>query len=236
MTLAKLSAEDHPPARDVIDLVVKKLYQITRETTLDYAIRVGSLIIHYFYGGEMKTWRRKGPKTTSFRVLAGHPDLPMSASTLYRCVAIYELCERLGVVSKWNRITVSHLRLVLRLDEAEQRRLLAAANGERWSVQRLQAETEEVVRASTPRARPTGVKLTRYTRSLERIIRTSTSLLAELPEAELVMPGRYSDLREAVESSIRILEQARDLLGACAVARSPVIAGPELEAADESAA
>lgn len=236
MTLAKLPAEDQPPARDVVDLVVKKLYQITRETTLDYAIRVGSLIIHYFYAGDMKTWRWRGPKTTSFRVLASHPDLPMSASTLYRCVAIYELCERLGVVNKWNRVTVSHLRLVLRLSEPDQQRLLAAANSERWSVQRLQEETEAVLRGSHPRERADAVKLTRYTRSLERIIRTSTSLLAELPEAERVMPGRYSDVREAVESSIRILEQARDLLGECAGGELAGMPDPDRDEADESAA
>jgi hypothetical protein len=216
MTLAKARAAEVQSPREVIDLVVKKLYQITRETTLDYSIRVGSLIIHYFYAGDMKTWRRKGPKTHSFRALASHPELPMSASTLYRCVAVYELCERLGVVNKWNRITVSHLRLVLRLDEPDQQRLLSAANSERWSVQRLQTEALTLQRRAGSRGgRAAAPKLAHYTRFVERLLKTSESLLAELPDAEPILDSRYSHVRDALEHSIRSLEQARHALGQC---------------------
>jgi hypothetical protein len=52
----------------------------------------------------------------------------MSASMLYGCIAIYELCERLGIRS-WKHVSTSHLRLVLLLERDEQERLLRAAEG-----------------------------------------------------------------------------------------------------------
>jgi hypothetical protein len=133
---------DGEPRRDnEMDLIVMKLRQVSREASLDYAIRIGSVIVHYFYGGDVSAWRARGPKPTSFRRLAARPDLPMSPSVLYRCVAIFELCERLGVVSRWRHVTASHLRAVLNLDAKEQVRLLAAVNAEGWSVQRLEEHT-----------------------------------------------------------------------------------------------
>jgi hypothetical protein len=204
--------QEREPSEEQIDLVVCNLCQIVRETHLDYAIRVGSLVIHYFYGGDMKMWRHRGPKTASFRRLANHPNLPMSASALYRCVAVYDLCERLDVVSKWRRITASHLRLVLRFDEGEQRRLLSLANSERWSVHRLEAEARKLSLCARGQRRTARSELKRRVSSLERVIEMTSSVLAGEGDLEALMTEKYSDLREAIETSIRSLEQAREIL------------------------
>lgn len=130
-------------APEDLDFVVRQLRQVCRDSSLEFALRVGSIVIHNFFGGEIGAWRIKGPKATSFRRLAEHPDLPMSPAALYRCVAIFELCDRLDAITRWKQLGPSHLRAVLGLEPAEQERLLAIANQERWSVKKLEAAAIE---------------------------------------------------------------------------------------------
>lgn len=198
---------------DQLDLAVSKLCQITRESMLDYSIRVGSLVIHYFYGGDIKAWRSRGPKTHSFRRLAKHPQLPMSASSLYRCVAIFELCDRLNVVSRWSRITVSHLRVVLPFDEKEQCRLMAAANAERWSVQRLEQEARKAPSSAVRRGRPAAPEFVRFGRTIEKLRRSSSLVLDSLPRVSEMLGEKYSFIAQNIEQSILNLESACDVLG-----------------------
>jgi hypothetical protein len=206
------SAQDELSS-DEMKLVVAKLHQISREAALDYAIRVGSLIIHHFYSGDTELWRYRGPKTMSFRQLANHPELPMSASALCRCVAIFELCERLNVAATWRRVTASHLRLVIGLDPEEQRRLLATADRERWSVQRLESEVRRqracTGQRSSRRRKPA---LRAFERQLEQLI-LSTVTIEEagsgVSHASLDERRRVS---AALDRSIEALLAARETL------------------------
>ena len=102
---------------DEIDIVVAQIKRLTRVASLEFALRVGAVIIHHFYDGDTEAWRSRGPKVSSFRRLAEHPELPLSAGALYRCVALYELCERLNAPSRWEHLGASHLRLVLGLPQ-----------------------------------------------------------------------------------------------------------------------
>jgi len=193
-----------------LTLVINKLTQITRESTLDYAIRVGSLIVHYFYDGDTRVWRSKGPKTSSFRRLAERPDLPMSASALCRCVAIFELCERLGVVDRWRRMTVSHLRIVLRLDAEKQCRLLAAADAGCWSVQRLEEEVRPLASASL---RPSGRRmkpvLFAQARALDRLVTSVTNAARQPLGSTGMSPTEQAVVVATLERSVRELTAAR---------------------------
>lgn len=204
-----------------LNLVVNKLCQLTRESTLDYAIRVGSLVIHYFYGGNMTDWRKRGPKAQSFRRLASHPELPMSASALYRCVAVFELCERLNVVSRWSRITVSHIRVVLGITEPEQSRLMVRANAERWSVQRLQEEARKVGRAPRNRGRAAPTELDRLARTLKKLVDSSCAVLDALTEVEPILRERYEFAAQTIQHSVRSLEEVRLLLSSHKTAPAP---------------
>lgn len=199
-------------SKDEINIVVSKLVQIVRESTLDYAIRVGSLIIHYFYQGDMKRWRLKGPKTTSFRRLAEHPCLPMSASALYRCVAIYDLCERLNAISRWHRLSASHLRIVLRLSEEDQTRLLSAANANHWSVQRLQAEARNLQSHSEARGPRTTEPLKQNVKCIERLMEGTAACLNSSSDLQPVLVDVYDSFRIAVSGALCQLERARDVL------------------------
>jgi hypothetical protein len=137
---------DEEPSTEQLDLVVKQLNGIYRASSVELALHVGAIIIHSFYGGDMNAWRMRGPKTNSFRRLAARSDLQISAGGLYRCVAVFELCERLRAASRWRRLGASHFRAVLALPAHEQENLLARANAEHWSVQTLES------RASTLRS------------------------------------------------------------------------------------
>ena len=202
---------------DQVGHAVRKLRQVTRESMLEYAIRVGSLVIHYFYGGDIKSWRSRGPKTQSFRRLARHPELPMSASSLYRCVAIFELCDRLNVVSRWSRITVSHLRVVLPLSEKDQCRLISAANAEHWTVQRLEQEARKVASSAPRRGRLAAPELARFGRSIEKLHRSSSLVLDSLPDVSRALGDKYSCIAQNIEQSIRNLEHTREALGSLKV-------------------
>lgn len=128
---------------DTVERVVDHLKRVCRNTGLELALQVGSVIIHHFYDGDVVAWRARGPKTASFRRLAAHPELPMSPGMLYRCAALFELCDRLEAPSRWRNLGASHLRAVLGLPPSLQERLLALANDQRWTVQSLDAEVRK---------------------------------------------------------------------------------------------
>jgi hypothetical protein len=153
-----------------IDLVVRELKGICRNSNLEFALHVGRLIIHRFHDGNMNDWRSRGAKTTSFRQLSAHPELPMSAVVLYRCVALFELCDRLDAPSRWRHLGVSHLRAVIGLPTEEQERILSAGNASRWSVQEMDAEARKFRQAhvSSRGGRHRGSTLLKALKSIQR--------------------------------------------------------------------
>src|SRR5258708_6990288 len=89
---AQSAMSDIRIADDRVDAVVLRLNAICRTATVDVAMAVGSLVIETFYSGDLTSWRTRGPKHASLRKVAKHPQLLMSSGSLYRCVAIYEMC------------------------------------------------------------------------------------------------------------------------------------------------
>jgi hypothetical protein len=75
---------------------------------------------------------------------------------LYRCVALYELCDRLNAPSRWEHLGASHLRLVIGLPPGAQEKLLATANARRWTVKVLhrQVLSEKTARITRGGRRP----------------------------------------------------------------------------------
>jgi hypothetical protein len=176
-----------------VDLLVAQLRRIARAATLEFALNVGRVIIHNFYGGYTSGWRLKGPKPASFRRLAEHPDLPFSAGTLYRCVAVFELCERMNAPTRWPRLTASHLRLVLGLSPATQEKLLALANSNGWTVKCLQDEvhrikSEQVARGGRRRQSP----LAKGLKTIRKCIRDHKEMVHQVAiDAEDVVQTKH---------------------------------------------
>jgi hypothetical protein len=143
---------------------------MVRSATFEFAMSVGKLIINTFYGGSMTAWRDRGVKDCSFRRLARHPQLRMSPSALYRSVAIFELCQRLGIES-WDHVSMSHVRLVLPLPVEHQARLLESAERNQWPTRRLQQEIATLAKpGANPLTRKRRARLGEMIQALERCI------------------------------------------------------------------
>lgn len=208
-----VSAGDDELTIDDLNHVVAQIGRLTRTASVEFALRVGALIIHHFYGGNVDKWRLRGPKTTSFRRLAEHPGLPMSAGMLYRCVAIFELCERLDAPSRWQNLGASHLRLVLQVKPEIQEGLLVAANSERWTVRALQQRVTEnnLARRGRGGRRPQS-RTAKFIGTISKCLVDHRELLdsdgpadrSELHELERVL----SDARMALEKVRRALLNA----------------------------
>jgi hypothetical protein len=198
---------------EVIDEVVASLNEMQVQSTLDLSLRTGRLIMERFYRGDPTRWRHHGAKEVSFRKLADRcqQDLRVSASYLYRAVALYELVERLGF--EWEaRLSTTHLRAVLGLPGAKQAALLDAAQQGAWSTARLEEEAARV-RATFERrsGRPPTPPLLR---SLRKLAATWCKLekAAELDDVDaLPMSEAHSASRVIAELSERMDRLARRL-------------------------
>src|SRR6185503_6018147 len=93
-----------------------------------------------FFGGNLTDWRTRGPGDASIRKLADKFRAGrirgFSASNLSRFVSVVEIDARVGV-STWKHLGVTHVRTVLTLPEADQKRLLARAEEQDWPVVKL---------------------------------------------------------------------------------------------------
>lgn len=188
---------------DEINLVVAQIKRITRSANLEFALRVGGVIIHHFYEGDTSAWRARGAKSLSFRRLSRHPELPFSAGTLYRCVALFELCERLNAASRWEHLGASHLRVVLGLPPDAQERVLAAANKNRWTVKMLHSSVAREKASSTPR---------RGRRPQPKLVKSWTAVTRCLEEHMSVLHDIRTAAPDDVNRSVHLLMQARDYL------------------------
>jgi hypothetical protein len=197
-------ASDDEAPDDEIHIIITQIKRLAREASLEFALRVGAIIIHHFYGGESDVWRSRGPKTASFRKLARHPELPLSAGALYRCVALYELCDRLNAASRWEQLGASHLRLVLGLPQRLQEQLLTKANAERWTVRTLH---EEVLRQKAVRTRGGRRPRPPIARSLMFMRKCLDDYRQTIERV-----GELSD--EDHEFSVQLLEETRSYLEA----------------------
>jgi hypothetical protein len=186
-----------------VSIVIAQLKRIARAAGLEFSLRVGAVIIHHCYGGDINGWRSRGPKAASFRRLAQHPELPMSPGSIYRCVAIFELCERLNAASRWEHLGTSHLRLVLGMPPAAQERLLKAANSERWTVRALQ---KEVLRQHASRLMLGGRRMeSPVTKSLKHIEK------ALVAHRELMIQAQRPSLGD-VERSLKLISETEECL------------------------
>lgn len=209
--------EDERSVQEV-DIVVAHIKRLARRAGLEFALSVGSVIIHHFYDGDANAWRARGPKSASFRRLARHPELPLSPGSLYRCVALFELCDRLNAPSRWDHLGASHLRVVLGLPNGTQERLLAMANAQRWSVRALHTEA---LRAKSGRVNRGGRRaeppMAKTLLSVKRSLQDSCSVIAQIAE--------LSD--DDIKQSMRLVDEARSCLdGLFATLRAAVPSDP----------
>lgn len=191
------------PRRAVVERVVRDLRAMSEIATLELAMSVGRLVVERMFGGSLGAWRRRGKSDPTFAQLAKHPDLPMSAASLYRAVCIYEMVQNLPAISAWKWLTVSHLRSVIGLPVAEQERILSLAHANRWTVRQLERESAQVRartnrRGGRPRVDPAVKVARKLQRILEREVRDiDTSDSDELQQAICAIRDRCDELLAA---------------------------------------
>lgn len=215
---AESSPELLPPpvADDVLQEVVQTLNGIHRDSSFDFARRVGSLILEKFYGGDMTAWRDRGQKDSSFRKLADLEKagtLKVSASAIYRCVALVELEKRIGV-STWEHLTVSHVRAVFGLPENDQRDLLAKAEQESWTVTEMEkavAKTRED--RNDGRGRPALPAFVKTVHRLQKFLAAGEDAFGDIEQVENLDAEEAQRLYQAVTGMKLKCEELQKALG-----------------------
>jgi hypothetical protein len=185
--------------------VVFQLNTLAKAATFDFAMAAARIVVYEFYAGDLSVWRERGHKDVSFRALANHPQLSMSASALYRCVAMYELCDRLQIGHR-NYLSTSHLRLVLPLAQGVQAHLLREAESKHWTVRQLEAEIS--LAASRGAHRQRGGRKRR-----SHLKATIESLAAYLDKCDVNHAAEIEDTPESVGALLDVLARVRN---ACA--------------------
>ena len=197
-----LAGGDGHGARDeLVADVVRKLSEEVERASWDLVDAVGRLVIESFYGGNLRAWRSRRRADPSFRQLAAHPGLPMSASALYRAVSVYEIRRRLGADDSVDALTPTHFAAVIGLSDDEQVSLLGEALREQMSTRQLEVRVRglrEGRRRQRGRPRvPMPLKaLRRVHRDLESL-GASVDVPAEVePEAQALLKSSLERLRE----------------------------------------
>lgn len=160
------------PADDaVIDQLVAELCGLHRAAALDFALRVGRLVLERLYGGDLDAWRARGVRDGSFRRLAERLDplgIPgLSSSSLARALGTLELDARVGVAGR-PQLNAAHVVAVLGLKPADQERLLGRAEAQDWTAAELKVEADRVRRASANPARTGRRPLPAFVKTVNR--------------------------------------------------------------------
>jgi hypothetical protein len=156
-----------------IDAAFDEMVALHRSATLDYAIRMGEVVIRRFFAGSLAAWRQRGQDDPSVRSLAAKVDsarLPgMSVTTMYRSIEIYDLECRVGVSGR-HQLNAGHARAVLGLTDKQQEALLGRAEANDWTAERLDAEVARLrKREGKGKGRPPLPGFLKTIRAIDRL-------------------------------------------------------------------
>jgi hypothetical protein len=184
-----------------VEATIQDIRRMAADATVNLSVAIGELIVRRFYGGNIGAWRQRKGRDASFRALARHPGLPLSASGLYRSVCIYEMTLRIPALAD-PCFTPSHLRAVIGLAPDTQETLLNRARHERWTVRALE---EEISRLRRDDMRPRGRKRlpapVRWARTLQRVI--DRDILCNVGAAPSFLPSELTALLTALDDAER---------------------------------
>lgn len=185
-------------------VLAAKLAALGKDGSVEQTVEIGRVVIEQLYAGDLTAWRSRGAKAHSLRTLTRRMDLPVSSSALYRSIALYELSERLDGVERWTAagLGVSHLRLVLGLAHAEQRRLLDEAAQRSWTVAELEREVVAARDRGPKRASRGGrPRMPRFLKSVNRMRKAAEApgeLFGDLEAAAEMAPQQLLEIRDAL--------------------------------------
>jgi len=220
--------------RDVVDSAAHAICRLHRAHGLEFACAVGQLVVDRFYGGDVDAMRQQRHGCPSLRRLAEHPALPMSASSLHRAIAIFDVVERVESSVRWSHLGPSHVRAVLPLPHERQEALLEAAEAGAWTVERLALAVREAredlqgrTEARHRGGRPPLPRFVKTIRALSRLADPDEALYGDLDRAahlareerELLqavlakMKARCAELERALSTSANAPADPRQTAG-----------------------
>jgi hypothetical protein len=205
-----------PLAESALEDLVETLNSYQKEAGFSFARQVGRLIVERLYGGDLARWRSRGPKDSSFQKLAEKSEegrLVLSASALYRCVALVELEARLGI-SNWKYLSLSHVRLVFGLPEGDQEKLLIQAEDRQWTIAQMEIQAEKLrALRKGARGRPRQPAFVKSIGRMKRLLEEEDAFV-DLEKAAELDPREAGELAEALRKMQAKCGELLGLLGA----------------------
>lgn len=185
-----------PPTDQRVRRAAIRINELVGGTSLQLALTIGRVVIEELYGGRLDSWRERGPKEHTLRQLALDPLLKISASSLYRAIAMYELHLRLGSHPMWAALTTCHIRAVLGLPELEQRRLLDLALEDELSSLALEEAAAEVRRhvKGSRGGRPRKPRFARSIEHAEKALADDTAVFGDLDALDSMSASQRDEL------------------------------------------
>ncbi|HVW27914.1 MAG TPA: hypothetical protein VHC69_21265 [Polyangiaceae bacterium] len=152
--IAPATSEANVQIRESADEVVSRLRHLDRVRNLEHALEIGHIIHHFVFNGSSMDVVESGAWHPLYRAVAAHASLPFSRQRLWFCVRLYALVQRFPDLRASKHLGVSHARAILTLPEPIQEHLIAMAESERWSRDRMEAEAARYRRSVETRGRP----------------------------------------------------------------------------------
>ncbi len=213
-TSSRIATHEKPEHR--IRRATARINDLVGTTGLQLALTIGRVVVEELYDGDLTRWRQRGAKEHTLRELAADPSLGISASALYRAIAIYELRARLPEHPLWERLSVCHVRAVLGLPEGEQRRLLELADRQQLSTQALEQAAGEV-RANHKSSRGGRPRKPRFARSIEyaeRALSDEDAVFGDLDALRSMSSEERFELERRLSFVRQRCDELASLLGA----------------------
>jgi hypothetical protein len=217
---------------DTVHQTVLRLNALCKTTTMQFTLAIGKLVLDNLYAGDIsRLCSRSRKEHAALRSVAADPALAMSASALYRSIAVFDVCERIGVRA-WRHVSTSHVRLVLALPVADQEQLLREAEVNRWPVRILEQQVAAIAESHPLPARRGGRKRRTRLRSMIANLHKQHDRLVELLglDDEALAESSPESVRAAAEELRRVGEACAGMAERVArCRRQSGIHVPELE-------
>ncbi len=203
---------------DPVSTAVREINRIYATKTLETYIAIGKYVLDTFFEGDFTLFRSRGRSDPNMKALAARDDLMVSATTLWRSVAVLEQSRQLpGEVAR--ELSISHHLELLRVkDEEDKENLARSAVEEGMSRGRLAEEVREVLGDDEPgepeRPEPEE-RAPRAMKALAHVGRAVEHLAAVADEGGLegIAEEEQREALKKLDEALAKLRRVRQVLG-----------------------
>jgi len=193
---------------DPVSTAVREINRIYATKTLETYIAIGKYVLDTFFEGDFTLFRSRGRSDPNMKALAARDDLMVSATTLWRSVAVLEQSRQLP----------RHLELLRVKDEEDKENLARSAVEEGMSRGRLAEEVREVLGDDEPgepeRPEPEE-RAPRAMKALAHVGRAVEHLAAVADEGGLegIAEEEQREALKKLDEALAKLRRVRQVLG-----------------------